>query len=200
MAMRRSAGTALAATSLATTTATTIDLTGVEMASVQVVYSDTAPAAKTFVDANVSTSNDTITITAHPYVLGCKVAATTTGTLPGGLSATNYYVIVVDANTIKLASSLANAVAGTAVDITSAAGGGTHTLTAATSSGNVAKLQVSNDNTNWSDVSGDTVTIATSSGAALWDTGLVASRYMRILYTPSAGQVSLAIYTCTVAR
>jgi hypothetical protein len=200
MAMRRSAGTVLAATSLASTTRTSIDITGVEMASVQVIYSDTAPAAKTFLDANVGVVANTVTITGHPYVVGCKVAASTDGTLPGGLSSTNYWVIVVDADTIKLASSLAFAVAGTPVDITSAAGGGTHTLTAATSSGNVAKLQVSNDNTNWSDVSGDTVTIATSSGAALWDTGLIASRYMSVLYTPSAGQVSLAIKTCTVAR
>ena len=33
---------------------------------------------------------------------------------------TNYWIIVVDANTLKLATSFANALAGTALDITSA--------------------------------------------------------------------------------
>jgi len=175
-------------------------MTEAEMASVQVVYSNGAPAAKTFVDADVHVVNNTITEAAHTYVTGLKVAASTDGVLPGGLSATNYWVIRVDADTIKLASSLANAEAGTAVDITSAAGGGTHTLTPATSASNVAKLQESNDGTNWSDVASMTVTISTSAGAALWPVGTVASRYLRVLYTPSAGQVSLAIHTCTVTR
>lgn len=103
------------------------------------------PAAKTFVDANVSVANDTITITAHGYATGLKAAATTSGTLPGGLSATNYWVIKVDADTIKLATSAANALLGTAVDITSAAGGGTHTLTPAAISGGSYKLQCSMD-------------------------------------------------------
>lgn len=200
MTIRRSYGTALAATELASTTRTSIDITQVEMASVQVVYSNVAPSAKTFVDGDVDTTAETITKAAHGFVTGTKVAATTNGVLPGGLSATNYWVIKVSSGVFKLASSLANAEAGTPVDITSAAGGGTHTLTPATSAGNVAKLQVSNDGTNWTDVASATVTIATSSGAALWETGLLASRYLSVLYTPSAGQVSLAIYASTVAR
>ena len=53
---------------------------------------------------------------------------TTTTTLPAGLSlATDYYVIKVTDTTIKFATSYANAVAGTAVDITDA-GTGTHTI------------------------------------------------------------------------
>jgi hypothetical protein len=52
-------------------------------------------------------------------VTGLKVALSGTN-LPTGLSATNYWVIVIDADTISLASSLANAVAGTKVDITAA--------------------------------------------------------------------------------
>lgn len=177
--------------SLATTTSVVVDLDNVEAISVQINYSDDAPAVKTFVDGDVDTDEDTVTISSHPYVTGTKVALTTDGTLPTGLSATNYWVIKVDASTIKLASSLANAEAGTAVNITAAAGGGTHTLTAATSSGNVCKLQSSNDNSNWTDVSGKTVTIATSSGTAQWDIDRPAYRYLKILYTPSAGQVAL---------
>lgn len=46
------------------------------------------------------------------------------GTMPGGLTAgVAYYPIYVDARTIKLATSVANAVAGTAIDITSAGTG-----------------------------------------------------------------------------
>ena len=60
-----------------------------------------------------------------PYT---RVQVSTTTTLPGGLSAaTDYYVISVSDTTIKLATSYANAVAGTAIDITDA-GTGTHTL------------------------------------------------------------------------
>lgn len=57
-----------------------------------------------------------------------RVQLTTSGTLPAGLSlATNYWVIAVTDLTFKLATSYANAVAGTAIDITDA-GTGTHTV------------------------------------------------------------------------
>lgn len=60
-----------------------------------------------------------------PYT---RVQVSTTTTLPAGLSAaTDYYVIKLSDTTIKLATSYANAVAGTAIDITST-GSGTHTL------------------------------------------------------------------------
>lgn len=101
----------------------------------------TTAAAITFVDADVHVVNNTIAETAHGYYTGLKVAATTAGVLPTGLSATDYYVIRVSADLIKLASSAANAIAGTAVDITAAAGGGTHTLTPAALAGASYKLQ-----------------------------------------------------------
>lgn len=57
-----------------------------------------------------------------------RVRLTTSGTLPAGLAtATDYYVIKVSDLTCKLATSYANAVAGTAIDITDA-GTGTHTI------------------------------------------------------------------------
>jgi hypothetical protein len=60
-----------------------------------------------------------------PYT---RVQLTTTGTLPAGLSlATDYYVIKVTDLTCQLATSYANAVAGTAINITDA-GTGTHTI------------------------------------------------------------------------
>lgn len=59
---------------------------------------------------------------------GTRVRLTTTTTLPAGLSlATDYYVIKVSDTTFSLATSYANARAGTAINITDA-GTGTHTL------------------------------------------------------------------------
>lgn len=56
------------------------------------------------------------------------VQLTTTGTLPAGLTAaTDYWIIRLGDDTFSFAESLANAYAGTAVDITDA-GTGTHTL------------------------------------------------------------------------
>ena len=54
------------------------------------------------------------------------------GTAIGGLTdGTAYFIIKVDQNTIKLATSSSNAAAGTAIDLTSGAAGGSHTLTIA---------------------------------------------------------------------
>jgi hypothetical protein len=81
----------------------------------------------TFTD-NYPTNNN-LTVNNDIEYTGHKVRLTTTGTLPGGLAVdTDYYVIRVDATTIKLATSLENANAGTEITIT-AAGSGTHTLT-----------------------------------------------------------------------
>lgn len=75
----------------------------------------------------VDAGTDELTITAHGLSTGDGAAAIYTpdaGMIPGGLAAiTDYWVIVVDANTIKLASSSANALANTAIDITSTGSG-----------------------------------------------------------------------------
>lgn len=87
------------------------------------------PTGFSFVDADVTPGSDTIAETAHGLFTGDKVQLTTTGVLPAGLAlTTDYYVIRVDANTIKLASSAYNAEWNFPVDITAAAGGGTHTV------------------------------------------------------------------------
>jgi hypothetical protein len=58
-----------------------------------------------------------------------KVRFTTSGTLPTGLSlATDYWLVRVSATTARVATSLANAIAGTVIAFTDA-GTGTHTLT-----------------------------------------------------------------------
>lgn len=77
---------------------------------------------------DVCTWTSTVNVPSN-ILVGTRVRLTTSGTLPGGLAtATDYYVIKVSDTTFKLATSYANAIAGTAIDITSA-GTGTQTCT-----------------------------------------------------------------------
>ena len=89
----------------------------------------TTPATFTFVVADVNATNNTITETAHGLFTGAKVRAvvgTGTAALPAPLvTDTIYYAIVVDANTIKLATTLNNALASTAIDLTNTGTNGT---------------------------------------------------------------------------
>ena len=81
-------------------------------------------------DAGTDVCTYTSTASSPSNILvGTRVRLTTTTTLPAGLAtATDYYVIRVSDSTFKLATSYANAIAGTAIDITDA-GTGTHTIT-----------------------------------------------------------------------
>lgn len=68
------------------------------------------------------------TLNSHGRSTGDRVFLTTTGALPTGLSAhTTYYLINVTSSTFRLATSLANALAGTAIN-TSGSQSGVHTL------------------------------------------------------------------------
>ena len=77
----------------------------------------------------VSIANDTLTFNNHRFVTGQKVTYNDGGgTAIGGLADGSYFIIKEDQSTIKLASSASNAAAGTAIDLTSGAAGGSHTL------------------------------------------------------------------------
>ena len=78
----------------------------------------------------VSISGDTLSFTNHRFVTGQKVTYTDGGgTAIGGLTdGTSYFIIKVDQNTIKLATNASNAASSTAIDLTSGAAGGSHTL------------------------------------------------------------------------
>ena len=77
----------------------------------------------------VSIANDTLTFNNHRFVTGQKVTYNDGGgTAIGGLADGSYFIIKEDQNTIKLASSASNAAAGTAINLTSGAAGGSHTL------------------------------------------------------------------------
>lgn len=138
-------------------------------------------------------------------VLYTKAAGSTD---PANLTAnTTYFVIYTDANNFKLATTGANAKAGTAIVISSqaTAGGGTFTLTPLAIAGTPSfKWQVSNDNTNWTDytatsqgvsVSSVTVSAYTAGGAStVWDFGAFGYLWIRLnVISPTAGGLNLVV-------
>jgi hypothetical protein len=83
--------------------------------------------SSTFATTDVVTATDIITVGRDIPTL-TPIKFTTTGGLPAGLSAgVTYYAVRQSATTIKVASSVANAQAGTTIDITTQ-GTGTHTI------------------------------------------------------------------------
>lgn len=113
--------------------------TDLSTSGAQQTYADTFEAAygvagRTFdgaTDVEVVAASDAITIVDHGFQTGAKVVyADGGGTQLTGLTDGNtYYVIRVTSSTLKLASSLANALAGTAIAIADGVGAA-HTLTA----------------------------------------------------------------------
>jgi hypothetical protein len=78
---------------------------------------------------SVNIVGNELNLASHGLITGDgPIRLTTSGTLPAGLAlTTDYWVIAVNSGSIALATSLANALAGNRVDITSA-GSGTHTI------------------------------------------------------------------------
>lgn len=79
-----------------------------------------AKARRTIPTTGVNTTAETITYTGHGMNAGEALVYNNGGstTLTGLTSGTTYYAIIVDANTFKLATSAANATAGTAINLT----------------------------------------------------------------------------------
>lgn len=143
---------------------------------------------------------NTVTIPSHGYTLGLKGQLTTTGTLPAGLSlATDYFIIVVDANTVKFASSLANAQAGTAVDITNqGASASVNTFTATSIAGATIGLQQSNNYDpitlagDWAAL-GSTTSITVDAVVAL-EKDRPTFNWIRVAFALTAGHISATLY------
>ena len=128
------AGTAVVSATTGKVTAITVTGQGSGYSSAPAV-TIASPAAKTFDGASaVDPATDQITVTGHKMESGDEVTLASSNTIPTGLAAGTYYVIVVDANTIKLATGAELAREGTAVDIT-ADGSGNSTLTGVAATG-----------------------------------------------------------------
>ena len=133
-------------TSVATVSATTGKVTALSVAGTNTSHSTapavtiTAPVAKTFNGTSaVDPATDQITVTGHKMETGDAVTYTEGGTAVTGLvTATTYYVIVVDANTIKLAVGAELAAEGTNIDITVDGSNDNHSVTGVTATGAAA--------------------------------------------------------------
>jgi hypothetical protein len=138
----------------------------------------------------VNLGTNAVLSTAHGLATGTVGQLTTATTLPTGLSLlTDYYIIKVDANHIKFATSLAFALAGTAVNITGK-GTGTHTFTPAALSASI-KLQASANGTTWEDVSSTSQTI-TADSSLIWNVADCYYPFVRQALTLTGGQLTLA--------
>lgn len=190
-------------------TATTVGVNAYEMATstpfgMRLNLSSTARVAA-FLNGAVSSvdpaADTIITASNHGYGTGFAVWLGTGGfTTPGNLSnGTTYYAIKVNNNQLKLATTKANAVLGTGIDLTTLAGGGTFSLNpvvmpATTGSG--FRWQASNDNSTFVDLSVSSITVipTLTSGTTSWDLGTVNYRYYRFKYlTPAQGGANMTL-------
>jgi hypothetical protein len=101
---------------------------------------ETTIAVSGLVTQNVNIATDEITLTAHGLQTGTKVyysiGPANSGTVIGGLTdGGTYYIIRVNDNTVRLASTLNNALKAISIDLTSTGSGFAHYLVAATAAG-----------------------------------------------------------------
>ncbi len=149
-------------------------------------------------DGEVDVDEDTITIPSHGFVTGLKGRLTTTGTLPAPLlTGTDYFVIIIDANTIQLAASLVDAEAGDAIDLTNTgADGSVATFTATALAGASVTFKKSNDRINWENI--QAATTITVDGSVMLVQPDVSYRYFKAVKALTAGVVDLKAKTLVI--
>lgn len=161
-----------------------------------------AVAASTPLAGGVASEVDivlnTVTVPTHGFSTGFKIQLTTTGTLPAGLAtATDYFLIVVDVNTLQFATSLANALAGTAIDITNqGSSGAVNTITGVALAGASVTFQKSNNGTNWIDIQAATAIAA--DGSTMIEVPNVSYRYVKAVKALTSGQLDLKGLICVI--
>lgn len=197
------------ATSTATQVKTAVDASVAASALISVAVTGTGSNAQTTASvtplagglaSEVDVTLNTVTIPTHGYTVGLKGQLTTTGTLPAGLSlATDYFIIVVDADTVKFATSLVNAQAGTAVDITNqGASASVNTFTPTSIAGATIGLQQSN-NYNPVTAAGDwaalgSPTSITVDAVVALEKDRPTMNWIRVAFALTAGHISATLY------
>lgn len=139
---------------------------------------------------HTETNPDRITIATHGLYTGSKVVTSTGGTLPNNLTATTHYVIKIDANTLQLATSLANALAGVCITLVDD-GSGTHTLTPSATVAAI-KIQWSVDDSTYEDVPsgyGGESQDMTAATVNMWSINNVQPSYYRAVITQTGGLI-----------
>jgi len=141
------------------------------------------------VDENVFIATDYIAIESHGFLEGLLVRGTTTDTLPAGLSlATDYFVKIIDANTIQLSATQG----GTAVNLTDT-GTGVHTLAVESTLAGTITVQASQDDIKYHDTS-DTFTVSGASTGFLNKSGIF-YQFVRLKHVVTEG---VATVTATI--
>lgn len=187
-------------TGLAYSNTFALDVASYDAAKVSAVvnYATATYSSKTFNELYYSASSDIITMANHGFTLGLPILYTATVTIGGLSTGTTCYALPVTANSLRLSSTSANAVAGVYIDITSQRSTSTlDTFTLAPLAMGAynasAKWQYSNDGTNYIDVptvASIFVSSATSSTFAGWDFGTYDYRYLRLNVTgPTQGGI-----------
>ena len=142
-----------------------------------------------------SAGGDDFYVSAHTYETGTIVQLSTTGTLPAGLATvTDYYIIDKSADRIQFATTLANAKAGTAIDITDT-GTGNSTVTATALDSVSATLQHSDDGTNWLATSSTQTIDAPDNNADdfIWEVATRGAQRYRVALAHTKGQLTARI-------
>lgn len=149
-------------------------------------------------DGEVDIADDELDIPSHGFPDGFEVRLTTTGTLPAPLlTATDYYVIVVDANTIQLATSLANALAGVAIDLEDeGADDSVNTVTGVALGNGSVTFQKSNDGTNWINI--QSATAISADGSVMLEQANVSYRYFKAVKAMDSGVIDLQCYVLVI--
>lgn len=143
--------------------------------SISVVVTDAG------VNSEVNVDDNEISIPSHGFPVGFAVRLTTTGTLPAPfLVLTDYYVIVVDANTVQFAATLADALAGTAlVLVDQGSDEAVNTVTGLALSDATVTFQKSNDAVNWVNI--QSPTSITMDGTVMIEQVDVSYQYFRVV-------------------
>lgn len=183
-----------------------VNASNIDYLSFQAVYSSATIPAISAVAAGVPfTKNSTVITSTNSFTLALPILYTQTGTAVGGLSTgTTYYVgapagQVALNKTFKLATSQANALAGSFITITSSTSSGSYNFAPLPYTGTPSfKFQVSNDGANWNDIAVSSVTILSPSNPpaiSAWDIGLNDFSFVRAsVVGPTTGGLNLVIW------
>ncbi len=159
--------------------------------SVYMNVTNDSPTTNVFTTAGMTTVGDFVNMVAHGYQTGLLGLMTSSGGLPSDFPTANtYYIIARTVDTVQFATSLANAIAGTPVDITAKDGTGNHSFKPTALSGLGVHLEASIDGSNWFPMASSTLT---SVGATLMSYTGVSYNYVRANCTMASGQVTATV-------
>jgi hypothetical protein len=151
-------------------------------------------------DSAWTINTGSIHIPNHGFTTALPVLYTTGTVAIGGLTnQTTYYVVVVDASDVELATTSARAQSGLFVTLTSSSTAGPHTYTLAplTFSGTPSfKWQASNDCTNWVDMNISSVTFSSpyAAGNTFWDFGVAGMQCIQLnVIGPTQGGMAIQV-------